>query len=50
MKEVTPSEGWIITEKVTLIKLEVLKKINQKTALFAVHQENEILKVDSHQT
>ena len=39
LKEVTPSEGWIITEKATLIKLEALDKIRQKTALFAVHQE-----------
>ena len=50
LKELSPSEDWIITEKATLIKLEVLKKINQKTALFAVHQEKEILKMDLHQT
>ena len=41
LREVTPSEIRIITEKVTLIKLEALNKIKSKTAaLFAVHKYN----------
>ena len=34
LKEVTPFEDWIITEKAILIKLELLNKIKQKTVLF----------------
>ena len=37
LKEVTPSEGQIITEKATLIKLEALNKIISEAALFASH-------------
>ena len=48
LTEVTPSEGWI-TKKATLIKLEPFNKIISKTALFAVHLEKAILKIDIYQ-